>query len=53
MKFDLLNVFGSFLDSNVQETLDWVTGLPVYQDLYNTTYHKSLGIFNYIFILTS
>ena len=43
MKFDILEEFGSFLDKNVQWKFDWVTALPVYQHLYNSTYHKSLG----------
>ena len=43
MKFDILEEFGSFLDKNVQGKFDWVTALPVYQHLYNSTYHKSLG----------
>ena len=41
MKFDVLDEFGSFLHKN--ESFNWVTALPVYQHLYNTTYHKSLG----------
>ena len=43
MKFDILKEFDSFLVKNVQDKFDWVTALPVYQHLYNTTYHKSLG----------
>ena len=43
MKFDLVEEFGAFLDNNVKGKFDWVTSLPVYQDLYNTTHHKSLG----------
>ena len=43
MTFDMLKEFDSFLKQNVQEKFDWVTALPVYQHIYNTTYHKSLG----------
>ena len=43
MKFDVLKEFGDFLDNNVEGEFDWVTALPVYQHLYNTTLHKSLG----------
>ena len=43
MKFDMLKEFGSFLEKQVQDKFNWVTALPVYQHLYNTTHHKSLG----------
>ena len=44
MRFDFMEEFGSFLDNNVPTQFDWVSALPVYQHLYNTTHHKSLGI---------
>ena len=43
MTFDMLKEFDSSLKQNVQEKFDWDTALPVYQHIYNTTYHKSLG----------
>ena len=41
MKFDALTEYGAFLDQH--EGCDWVAGLPVYQHLYNTTHHTSIG----------
>lgn len=43
MMFDMLKEFDSFLEKHVQDNFDWVTALPVYQHIYNTTHHKSLG----------
>ena len=43
MKFDVLEGFSDFLDKNVKGRFDWVTALPVYQHLYNSTFHKCLG----------
>ena len=40
MKFDVLKDLSDFIESS---ELDWVTALPAYQHLYNTTYHKSIG----------
>jgi transposase InsO family protein len=41
MKFDALTGYEAFLDQH--EGCDWVAGLPVYQHLYNTTHHTSIG----------
>ena len=38
MKFDILKEFDLFLHKN-----ESFTAFPVYQHLYNTAYHKSLG----------
>ena len=43
MNFDILKDFGFFLDKNVRGDFDWVTALPVYQHIYNTTHHRTLG----------
>ena len=40
MKYDVLKDYGEFLEKG---KLDWVTALPVYQHIYNTTKHKCLG----------
>ena len=40
MKFDVLKDLSDFIENS---ELDWVTSLPAYQHLYNTTYHKSIG----------
>ena len=43
MKFDILEKFNTFVKAKTEEGFDWVTALPVYQHIYNTTHHKSLG----------
>ena len=43
MTFDMLKEFVSFLKQNVHEKFNWDTALPVYQHIYSTMYHKSLG----------
>ena len=43
MKFDVLEGFSDFLAKNMKGRFDWVTALPVYQHLYNSTFHKPLG----------
>ena len=43
MKFDTIKKLGEFLDKNTKGKVNWVTALPVYQHIYNTTKHKCLG----------
>ena len=35
--------FDDFMERTVKGDFDWITALPVYQHLYNTTLHTSLG----------
>ena len=41
--YDLLDGFEEFMTNRVKERFDWVTALPIYQHLYNTTFHSALG----------
>ena len=45
MAYDVIGGFDDFMNNQPKDTFDWVTGLPIYQHLYNTTIHTSLGKF--------
>ena len=44
MKFDVMGDMDDFMKNNSETELDWVTALPVYQHLYNSTAQKSIGM---------
>ena len=41
--YDLMDGFEQFMSNQVRKNFDWVTALPVYQHIYNTTVHSALG----------
>ena len=43
LKYDLMDGFEHFMSNQVKENFDWVTALPVYQHIYNTTVHPAIG----------
>ena len=44
LKFDIIGEIDDFMKNhNKSKEHDWVTALPIYQHLYNSTIHKSVG----------
>ncbi len=43
MKFDLLKMREECVVDNEETEYNWVEYLPVYQIIYNTGFHKSIG----------
>ena len=41
--YDVMGGFNDFINNQLKQNFDWVTALPMYQHLYNTTVHSALG----------
>jgi hypothetical protein len=43
LAYDVLGGFDEFMNNKTKLNFDWMTALPIYQHLYNTTVHSALG----------
>ena len=45
LKINVVGDYQSYMKNSIESKLAWATNLPIYQHVYNTTSHKSIGKF--------